>query len=46
MAECCYPKVSLDFIITSVRASGKLEDGGIFKVGNTTTFIQKGPKSY
>lgn len=42
MPDPFYPSVDIDFIIHHVKASGKLAEDGIIKVGSTTTFVQEG----
>lgn len=42
MSQKSYPSVDIQFIEENVVASGLLEDGGILKIGSTTSFIKKG----
>lgn len=42
MPDPFYPSVDIDFVIEHVTASGKLAEGGLFKVGSTTTFVVRG----
>lgn len=45
MSDKHYPSVDITFIEEHALASGCLVEGGIIKVGSTTTFVVTGPQA-
>ena len=45
MPDSHYPSIDIEFIEEHIIASGKLVEGGVIKIGSTTTYVVDGPQA-